>query len=120
MNNNKRTHVGSPERLSAGRLYTTSPDAVQRMYPEVQTRSGRAYADPLSYDHPWPSMRDYARLLALRYEALRTRHTRTIVKCPCCQQPMRILRILLPAWKQPHIGRPHSLSARAPPPQPHA
>lgn len=75
MNNHKRTYVGSLERLSAGRLYTTSPDAVQRMHPEVQTRSGRAYADPLSYEHPWPSMRDYARLLALRYEALRTRHS---------------------------------------------
>jgi hypothetical protein len=62
MNKNKRTSrtpVGSPEGLSAGRLDTTSPDAVQQMHPHVQTRSGRAYADPVTYDHPWPSMNDY-------------------------------------------------------------
>lgn len=78
MNNNERTQgtsVSSRKRLSAGKLYTTSPDAVQRMHPDVQTRSGRAYSDPITYDHPWPSMIDYARLLALRYEALRTRHS---------------------------------------------
>lgn len=78
MNKNKGTRgatVGSPQGLSAGRLYTTSPDAVQRMHPQVRLRSGKAYADPVTYDHPWPSMNDYARLLALRYEALRTRHS---------------------------------------------
>jgi len=78
MNKNKRTSrtfVGSSQELSAGRLYTTSPDAVQRLHPHVQTRSGRAYADPVIYEHPWPSMNDYARLLALRYQALRTRHS---------------------------------------------
>ena len=61
--------------LRAEPLYTTSPDAVQRMHPHLQLRSGKAYADPVAYDHPWSSMRDFARLLALRYEALRTRHS---------------------------------------------
>lgn len=69
---NKPKSTTSP--LSAASLYTTPPDAVQRMHPGVQTRSGRPYADPVSYDHPWPSMAEYARFLALRYEALRTRH----------------------------------------------
>jgi hypothetical protein len=62
MNKNKRTSrtpVGSPEGLSAGRLYTTSPDAVQRMHRLVQTRSRRAYADPVTNNHPWPSMNDH-------------------------------------------------------------
>jgi site-specific recombinase XerD len=45
------------------------------MHPHVQTRSGRAYADPVTYDHPWPSMERFARLLLLRYAALRTRHS---------------------------------------------
>jgi len=75
MNKNKRTLVGPQAGLSAAKLYTTAPDAVQRMHPDVQMRSGKAYADPVSYVHPWPSMHDYARLLALRYEALRTRHS---------------------------------------------
>jgi hypothetical protein len=62
MNKNKGTTgtpVGSPEGLSAGRLYTTAPDALQRMHHEIQTRSGRAYADPVTYDLPWPSMNDH-------------------------------------------------------------
>lgn len=75
MNNIKHNDIGGPKGLRAGGLYTSSPDAVQRLHPEVNLRSGKAYADPVSYVHPWPSMRDYARLLALRYEAVRTRHS---------------------------------------------
>lgn len=75
MNNNKRTPISGPEGLSAGKLYTSSPDAVQRMHPDVQLRSGKAYADPVTYDHPWPSMSRFAQLLLLRYDAVRTRHS---------------------------------------------
>lgn len=36
--------------------------------------AGRRGPDPLEYDHRHPSMRDFARLLALRYDQGRTRH----------------------------------------------
>lgn len=35
----------------------------------------RGYADPLTYDHPYPSMAEFAKRLALRHDALRTRHS---------------------------------------------
>mgnify|MGYP000131293898 CR=1 FL=1 len=38
-------------------------------------RVSEKYADPLSYQHPWPSMERYAQLLALRYDRVRTRHS---------------------------------------------
>jgi integrase/recombinase XerD len=41
----------------------------------VPIRSGKEYTDPLTYTHPWPSMAQFARLLALRYDSLRTRHS---------------------------------------------
>jgi integrase len=36
---------------------------------------GRRGPDPLEYDHPYTSLRDYAQLLALRYDQPRTRHS---------------------------------------------
>ena len=38
-------------------------------------RSGKMYPDPLHYEHAWPSMAQFARVLALRYDSLRTRHS---------------------------------------------
>jgi site-specific recombinase XerD len=35
----------------------------------------RQHVDPLDYDHPWPSMAEYARRLVLRTDANRTRHS---------------------------------------------
>ena len=35
---------------------------------------GREAADPVDYKHPYPSMAQYAELLALRFDAKRTRH----------------------------------------------
>ena len=40
----------------------------------ARVNAGRRLADPLGYDHPWPSMRAFAELLVLRYERARTRH----------------------------------------------
>jgi hypothetical protein len=34
---------------------------------------GREAADPIDYKHPYPSMAQYAELLALRFDAKRTR-----------------------------------------------
>ena len=36
--------------------------------------SGREYVNPVDYEHPYPSMARFAGLLALRYDANRTRH----------------------------------------------
>ncbi len=36
--------------------------------------TGREYANPVDYRHPYPSMARFAELLALRYDANRTRH----------------------------------------------
>ena len=41
----------------------------------INLRADRRHYDPLAYDHPYPSMRRYAELLALRHDCLRTRHT---------------------------------------------
>lgn len=41
----------------------------------ISTHSGRLYINPLQYEHPWPSMEEFARLLALRYDSDRTRHS---------------------------------------------
>lgn len=35
----------------------------------------RHHLDPLDYDHPWPSLAEYAKRLALRTDASRTRHS---------------------------------------------
>jgi hypothetical protein len=45
------------------KLWTSPPDAVQRMYPDMQLRSGKQYADPTTYDHAYPSMAEFTRLL---------------------------------------------------------
>ncbi len=42
----------------------------------VRPKPGRAQRDPLDYEHhPYPSMKRFAELLALRYDAPRTRHS---------------------------------------------
>jgi site-specific recombinase XerD len=63
-------------RLSAAPLSTQSPPrrGVGRFHPGVRTDANRAYADPTTYTHPWPSMERFARLLALDKHAPRTRH----------------------------------------------
>jgi integrase/recombinase XerD len=40
-----------------------------------RTRPGRPYANPLDYDHPFESMAEFAKLLNLRYDSDRTRHS---------------------------------------------
>lgn len=40
----------------------------------ILTRDERRYGEPLDYLHPYDSMRQFADLLALRYDARRTRH----------------------------------------------
>lgn len=40
----------------------------------IVTTAGRHYANPVDYDHPYPSMAHFARFLAVHYDANRTRH----------------------------------------------
>lgn len=42
--------------------------------PGIRT-TARDYANPVDYNHPYPSMAQFADLLALRYDANRTRHS---------------------------------------------
>ena len=44
-----------------------------RMAPTIRT-SAREYVNPVDYRHPYESMARFAELLALRYDANRTRH----------------------------------------------
>ena len=72
---NKPKHPSTP--LSAPKPSTQPPPrrGVGRFHPEVRTEANRAYADPTTYSHPWPSMVRFAKLLALGQLAPRTRHT---------------------------------------------
>ena len=48
-------------------------DPLSRGY--VRPKAGPSYTDPLDYpSYPYPCMRDFARLLATRYDSNRTRH----------------------------------------------
>jgi len=47
----------------------TPPNAI------INTRAGRNLPDPLTYNHPYDSMRRYAELLALRHDSQSTRHS---------------------------------------------
>jgi integrase/recombinase XerD len=59
--------------LPAAQLYAQPP---QREYtPLDPALNAKVYSDPLYYAHPWSSMGRYAQLLALRYDAVRTRHS---------------------------------------------
>jgi len=41
----------------------------------LSTPAGARHRDPLDYKHPYESMREYAKLLALRHDSVRTRHS---------------------------------------------
>ena len=55
---------------------TTSPSPSKSTSPTHRDRAlgYRDYPDPLTYDHPYLCMKQFAELLALRYDCLRTRH----------------------------------------------
>jgi site-specific recombinase XerD len=52
---------------------TSKPNPVKNPSP-VRPATGRQQSDPLTYDHPYASMAEFAKLLALRHDAVRTRH----------------------------------------------
>lgn len=72
--NKTKPNASSSAPLSAAKLSTTPTRNVARFHPEVSIDAGRGYSEPTTYSHPWASMAEFARLLALRFDALRTRH----------------------------------------------
>lgn len=41
----------------------------------IRPRAGQKRSDPLTYNHPYDSMRRYAELLAVHYDCVRTQHS---------------------------------------------
>ena len=83
---NKPKHPSTPLSQpvpSAQPLLRSQGRSVGRFHPGVRVDANRAYADPTTYTHPWPSMADFARRLALSKLAPRTRH--------CYYRDMRLL-----------------------------
>ena len=62
----------SPPELAAPALSGASaPDRK----PAICVKVGARYSDPVTYTHPYESMRRFAQLLALRFDMVRTRHS---------------------------------------------
>lgn len=58
------------------KTYSHSAASNRRPNPATPRRPDpRQHADPLGYEHPWPSMAEYAKRLALLSDASRTRHS---------------------------------------------
>ena len=54
----------------------TDEASYQKLPPQYRPLAGRAQRDPIDYaSHPYPSMRRFAELLVLRFNAPRTRHS---------------------------------------------
>lgn len=72
MNN---TNPPSPEPLNPTRgTPASNPNPNPNPTPPVYRTRARDYANPVDYQHPYPSLARFAELLALRYDANRTRH----------------------------------------------
>lgn len=74
MNKPKHTKPSSAP-LSAPSDSTGSRRRVTRFHPDIRVEPRPRYRDPSTYTHPWPSTAEFARLLALRFNVLRTRHS---------------------------------------------
>jgi integrase len=70
-NRNHQPHR-APQVTPEPQLGKCEPKAVA---PTGIRTTARDYANPVDYDHPYPSMAQLADLLALRYDANRTRHS---------------------------------------------
>ena len=68
--------------------------------------TAREYANPVDYRHPYPSMARFADLLALHYDANRTRHA-TPASQTCHSTPNRHLRESFEVWKSILPVRPY-------------
>ena len=71
--NSKNNSVGKSCPKKAGGPNNSQSAPEPAMPPEFRI-SGRDYANPVDYDHPYKSMDELADFLALRYDANRTRH----------------------------------------------
>ena len=62
-------------KLSHSSPHTKPSSTPIRVKDKIRTDGGRQYINPLDYEHPWPSMHEFAKLLTLRHDANRTRHS---------------------------------------------
>ena len=70
-NRNPQPH-SAPQVTPGPQLSKYGPQPVPP--PGIRT-TARDYANPVDYKHPYPTMAQFADLLALRYDANRTRHS---------------------------------------------
>ena len=84
MQNNNNTNSHNPlKEISNGPAHQahisderTSEAAYQTLPLKFRPKAGRAQRDPIDYEsHPYPSMKDFAEFLALRFNTSRTRHS---------------------------------------------
>src|SRR5579864_7084381 len=79
MKSTKYSSTGNINLINQG-VQQAQPIAKQSKWgPKPPTAAGirttaRDYANPVDYEHPYPSMAQFADLLALHYDANRTRH----------------------------------------------
>jgi integrase/recombinase XerD len=79
---NKTKHTPSKPSSTA----TSTPNSSAG---KISSKAAARRSDPLLYDHPWPSMDEFAKLLALRYDTVAT-----------CHAYYRALRLI-----HEHVGR---------------
>jgi len=72
-NPNLHSLSAPPSPCAASRADTNKEGPKPSVPPAIRT-SGREYLNPVEYRHPYASMAQFANLLALRYDANRTRH----------------------------------------------
>jgi integrase len=77
MNSNNHSFTGNPNlnpQTSAASKPKQSKWGPKPPTSPVISTSGQHYANPIDYEHPYPSMAQFADFLALHYDANRTRH----------------------------------------------
>ena len=70
-----KANISSAPEVQAQTGSNSQPTAAQALSFTRRPDAGRRGPEPLQYQHRHPSLRDYAQLLALRYDQGRTRHS---------------------------------------------
>ena len=67
--------LAAPEHSSGPQAADSPPDCPSAGKPAIRVKAGGRYSDPVTYNHPYDSMRRFAQLLALRFDMVRTQHS---------------------------------------------
>jgi len=73
-NKNTKSNSSSNSKSHAKRKSPKAARSKQVSSQPIRVDSGRQYRNPVDYDHPYDSMGQFAKLLALKYDANRTRY----------------------------------------------